>query len=67
MKFIIEHLEPRLYKWCLIEYKHISDIIAKKSLIFTNLKNKKYADKLKNSGEVFKKSIFCDACYTLII
>ncbi len=57
MKFIIEHLEPELYKWCLIEYKHISQIVGKNNLIFTNIKNKENIDKLKNFGRVFKKSI----------
>jgi ribosome biogenesis SPOUT family RNA methylase Rps3 len=37
--YIIEHLEPRIWKWCLIEYKHISEIVGKENLWFTNLKN----------------------------
>ncbi len=37
MKFVIEHMEPRLYKWSEIEYKNISKIIGKRNLIFTNL------------------------------
>ncbi len=41
MKFIIEHLEPELYPWCLIEYKHISKIVGKNNLIYTNI-NKEY-------------------------
>ena len=46
MKFIIEHLEPELYKWCLIEYRHISEIVDKDGAIFTSI-NKKDANKLK--------------------
>ena len=57
MKFIIEHLEPELYDWCLIEYQHISKIIGKGNLIFTNIKNKKEQNKLKKYGEVYEKSI----------
>ena len=38
--YIIEHLDGRLWKWCLIEYKHISKIVGKKSLWFTNVKSK---------------------------
>lgn len=57
MKFVLEHLEPKLYEWCLIEYKHISKIVSKKNLIFTNIKNNKDASKLKNLGEVKKESI----------
>ena len=48
MKVIIEHLEPELYDWCLIEYEHISKIAGKGNLIFTNIKNKKETEKLKN-------------------
>ena len=40
MKFIIEHLEPQLYEWCLIEYEHISKIVGKKNLFFTNISEK---------------------------
>ncbi len=57
MKFIIEHLEPELYDWCLIEYEHISKIVGKDNLTFTNIKNKKEQNKLKKYGEVYGKSI----------
>ena len=56
MKFIIEHLEPELYEWCMIEYGHISRIVGKSNLIFTNL-NEKDANKLKKYGVVYSKSI----------
>lgn len=56
MKFVIEHLEPELYEWCLIEYEHISDIVGKNSLIFTNIKDKDH-NKLKKYGTVFGKDI----------
>ncbi|MDP2749323.1 MAG: SAM-dependent methyltransferase [Nanoarchaeota archaeon] len=65
MKYIIEHLEPRLYKWCLIEYKHISKIVGKENLIFTKI-TKKQAEKLKTIGECHEKSVseldFKDLC-----
>ena len=48
MKFIIEHLEPELFEWCLIEYEHISSIVGKNNLIFTNIKS--YRNKV--SGEL---------------
>ena len=38
MKFIIEHLEKKLFEWCLIEYEHISKIVGKNNLIITNVK-----------------------------
>ena len=57
MKFLIEHLEPELYEWCLIEYEHISKIVCRQNLIFTNIKNKKERNKLKKYGEVYEKII----------
>lgn len=57
MKFIIEHLEKKLYDWCLIEYKNISKIVGKNSLILTNIKNPKDRKKLERLGEVRKESV----------
>ncbi len=57
MKFVIEHLEPELYEWCLAEYEYISGIVNKKNLIFTNIKNKKDYKKLKKFGTVYDKQI----------
>ncbi len=54
--YIIEHLEPKLYKWCLIEYEHISEIAGKNNLMFTNIK-KKDIKKLKKYGAVYEESI----------
>lgn len=53
--FIIEHLEPELFKWCLIEYKHISRIVGKKNLWFTNV-GKEDKQKLEKFGKVFEES-----------
>ncbi len=55
MKYIIEHLEPKVFKWCLLEYRHISEIVGKKNLIFTNVKNGQKL--LKPLGKVLKKSV----------
>ena len=53
--FIIEHLEPKMYPWCVLEYKHISEIVGKRNLIFTNIKSG--TEKLKKLGKVEKKPI----------
>ena len=53
--YIIEHLEPELYEWCLIEYKHISKIVGKNNVWFTNIR--KDANKLKKYGSVFTQSV----------
>lgn len=55
--FIIEHLEPEVFEWCLIEYKHISKIVGKENLWFTNLKKIKGAEKLKKLGKCFNESV----------
>jgi ribosome biogenesis SPOUT family RNA methylase Rps3 len=55
MKFIIEHLEPELFEWCILEYKHISEIVGKDNLIFTNIIKDK--NKLKGLGKVHKESV----------
>lgn len=57
MKFIIENLEKELYEWCIIEYEHISKIVGRGNLIFSNIKNKSDAGKLKEYGTVSEKSV----------
>ncbi len=64
MKYIIEHLDPEVFEWCLIEYQHISEIVGKENLIFTNVK--KDAEKLEGLGEIHSESVkelgFDNAC-----
>ena len=55
MKWVIEHLEPEVFEWCFLEYKHIAQLVGKKNLIFTNVK--RGAEKLKSLGEVCSQSI----------
>ena len=57
MFYILEHLEPRLYKWCQLEYEHISKIIGKEKLIFTNVKTSSQKKKMEKLGRVEAKSI----------
>jgi len=56
MKFIIEHLEKKLFEWCLIEYEHISKIVGKNNLIITNVK-KSDLSKLKSFCQPEVKSV----------
>lgn len=62
MKIVIEHLEPEVYEWCIVEYERISKIIGKENLIFTNIESKA----LEKIGDVKKESVkdlkFEDAC-----
>ncbi len=52
---IIEHLETKVWPWCLIEYQSISKILKRSNLWFTNIKENK--SKLKKLGKIFKKSV----------
>jgi len=56
--YIIEHLEPKIWPWCLIEYKHISKIVGKNNLWFTNIKQNNNAVKeLSKYGKIIKQSV----------
>lgn len=53
--YVIEHLEPKLGKWTMIEYGHISKIVRKSNLWFTNIKHPN--KNLKNYGKAIKESV----------
>lgn len=53
--YVIEHLEQKVWKWCLIEYKHISQIVGKENLWFTKVKRKNR--ELEKYGKVSKQSV----------
>lgn len=53
--YVIEHLESRVWRWCEIEYKSISEIVGRENLWFTNVKNGSKI--LENYGKVFKESV----------
>lgn len=62
--FVIEHLEPKLWPWCLIEYKNISKLVGKNNVWFTNIRDGKSS--LEPYGRVFGESVqdlgLADAC-----
>lgn len=53
---IIEHLEPKLWPWCLIEYESLSKAVGKSNVWFTNI-SKKDSRKLARFGKVFHQSV----------
>ncbi len=55
--YIIEHIDPELYEWSLVEYTHISKTVGKKNLLFTNITNHDYKIKLELLGKVEERSI----------
>jgi len=54
--FVIEHLEPKLWKWCKFEYENMSKIVGKSNLLFTNINRKNSF--LDSIGKTEKKRIF---------
>ncbi len=55
--YIIEHLEPEVYPWCLIEYKNISKIVGAGNLWFTNIpQTSNEAKELEKFGKVMTES-----------
>lgn len=52
---LIEHLESKMWPWCMIEYESISKIIPKDQLWFTNIKDQE--SKIKKFGKVSKESV----------
>ena len=54
--FVIEHLEPKLWKWCRFEYENMSKIVGKPNILFTNIKRKNSF--LESIGKTEKKRIF---------
>jgi ribosome biogenesis SPOUT family RNA methylase Rps3 len=51
MKYIIEHMDPQLWEWSILEYRHVSGSVGKDSLIITNVK-KDNIPKLKGYADV---------------
>lgn len=51
--FVIEHLEPKVYKWCKFEYAHISKWVGKQNLFFTNTKSAA----LRKFGKIESRSV----------
>lgn len=54
---IIEHLEPKLSRWCFIEYKHISQVVGKRNLWISNVKRESERKKLEGYGKAIKESV----------
>ena len=38
MKYIIEHMDPELWDWSLLEYKHVAENVGEEDLMLTNVK-----------------------------
>ena len=53
--YVIENLEPKLYRWVLIEYDWISQIVGKRNLIFTNVRTS--IDRVEKFGAVYPESV----------
>lgn len=51
--YLIEHLEPRVYPWCKLEYAHISSVVGADNLVIFNTKSQE----LKKIAHTEPKSI----------
>lgn len=56
-KIIIEHLDPKLWKWSLLEYGHVSEYIGKENMVYTNVKGEKSKEKLSALGTVYSEKV----------
>jgi len=56
LTYVIEHLEPEVGEWLLIEYTSASEIVGKEHLLFTNVKNRKDAKVLSRLGMIEQRS-----------
>ncbi|RMD58469.1 hypothetical protein D6825_00740 [Candidatus Woesearchaeota archaeon] len=52
-RYIVEHLEPEVYPWCILEYKHASRTVGKENLLITNVKDKR----LEEFSQTTEKSV----------
>jgi ribosome biogenesis SPOUT family RNA methylase Rps3 len=55
--FILEQCETKLFPWSLIEYEHVSKIVGKHSLWFTNISKEEQEVLLEEIGIVKKESV----------
>lgn len=56
MRIIIEHLDPQIFPWSLLEYQHISKLVGRENILFTNVARKKDQQLLMPFGNVGKES-----------
>jgi ribosome biogenesis SPOUT family RNA methylase Rps3 len=56
-RFVIEHLEPRLYAWCLLEYRAISELVHPGNILFTNVRTPAQQSALHALGAVEPRSV----------
>lgn len=60
--FVIEHLEQRMWHWCILEYKNISCIVGKKNLLLTNTNSKALEDFAEIRSASVAKAHFLNPC-----
>ncbi|MBI4146595.1 hypothetical protein HY489_04630 [Candidatus Woesearchaeota archaeon] len=60
--YLIEHLEPRVYPWCKLEYAHVSSVVGKQNILFTNTKSSALKKFGKTEAKSVKKLLLDNAC-----
>lgn len=36
MKYVIEHMDPEMFQWCVVEYRHAAEGVGRENFILTN-------------------------------
>ncbi len=39
MKYVIEHMDPEMFEWCVVEYSNAADAVGKENFMVTNVGN----------------------------
>ncbi|MBU2561748.1 MAG: hypothetical protein KKD17_05615 [Nanoarchaeota archaeon] len=37
MKYIIEHMDPEMFQWCVVEYRHAAEGVGRENFLVTNV------------------------------
>lgn len=65
VRFIIVHMEKRLYKWAFLEYEHLAKVVGKENLLFTNITDamaKKLAPVGRTTTQLIEKIFLTKPC-----
>ncbi|MDK2383579.1 MAG: SAM-dependent methyltransferase [Candidatus Korarchaeota archaeon] len=55
--FVVEHLEPRLSTWMLLEYRHVSMIVGAGRAVFTNVSRPEWRRLLSPLGRIYGETV----------
>jgi len=56
--YVIEHLEPELSEWLLIEYSHAAEVVGRENLLVTNVRRREDLKRLSRVLNVERRRVF---------